>query len=154
MYPRPTGNPVVPKKLWVRVAYSQDPFGPSIQDDTIHGVSNMSNLPYGNLRYSLVNSIARQWIRQFTLSSSKELLGLVRSKFASVPIPGGDLSLNGADLISQGREEKTNLKTELKEMLDTMTYDAMIESEAGQIENLQNILRHIPIPNGRCIIMG
>jgi hypothetical protein len=154
LFPRPSGSPVVPKKLWVRVAYSPDPFGPSIQEDTIHGVSNMSNLPYGNLRYSLVNSIARQWIRQFTLSSSKELLGLVRSKFASVPIPGGDLSLNGADLISQAREEKTNLKTELKEMLDTMTYDAMIESEAGQIENLQNILRHIPIPNGRCIIMG
>jgi hypothetical protein len=120
----------------------------------MYGVSNVSNLPYGNLMYSKINSIGRQWIRQYTLASSKELLGLVRSKFGSVPIPGGDLSLNGTDLVSQGREEKTNLKTELKEMLDTMTYDAMIESEAGQIENLQNILRHIPPPNGRCIIMG
>ena len=120
----------------------------------MYGVSNMSNLPYGNLSFSKVNSIARQWIRQYTIASCKELLGLIRSKFGSVPIPGGDLSLNGSDLISQGREDKTNLKTELKEMLDTMTYDAMLESEAGQIENLQNILRHIPIPNGKCIIMG
>jgi hypothetical protein len=154
IYPRPSGTPVVPKKLWLRVAYSPDPFSPSIQDDTMYGVSNMSNLPYGNLMYSKINSIGRQWIRQYTLASSKELLGLVRSKFGSVPIPGGDLSLNGTDLVSQGREEKTNLKTDLKEMMDTMTYDSMIESEAAQIENLQNILRHIPPPNGRCIIMG
>ena len=154
MYPRPSGDPVVPTKLWLRIAYSPDPFKPDVQDDTMYGVSNMSNLPYGNLSFSKVNSIARQWIRQYTIASCKELLGLIRSKFGSVPIPGGDLSLNGSDLISQGREDKTNLKTELKEMLDTMTYDAMLESEAGQIENLQNILRHIPIPNGKCIIMG
>jgi len=154
IYPRPSGTPVVPKKLWLRVAYSPDPFSPSIQDDTMYGVSTMSILPYGSLMYSKINSIGRQWIRQYTLASSKELLGLVRSKFGSVPIPGGDLSLNGTDLVSQGREEKTNLKTDLKEMMDTMTYDSMIESEAAQIENLQNILRHIPPPNGRCIIMG
>ena len=154
VYPMPTGDPTIPKKLWVRVAFAQDPLSPDVPDDGIFGVSNVSNIPYGRLRYSLVNSIARQWIRQYTLASSKELLGLIRSKFSSVPVPGGDLTLNGTDLVSQGREEKTNLKTELKEMMDTMTYDAMVQSEADQIENVNAILRHIPIPNGRCIIMG
>ena len=117
-------------------------------------MSNLSNIPYGNLKFARVNSIGRQWTRQYTLALSKELLGLVRSKFATVPIPGGDLQLNGADLIAQGREEQTNLRTELKEMLDSMTYSKMLEDEANASENLMRILKNIPMPNGLAISMG
>ena len=123
-------------------------------DNTIDGVSNLSNVPFGNLIYSRINSIGRQWTRQYTLALCKELLGLIRSKFGSVPIPGAELQLNGADLISQGREEQTNLRTEIKEMLETMTYSAMLEDEAAAAENLTRILKMIPMPNGKAIITG
>ena len=152
IYPKPTQAD--PKKLWIRVSYNPDPFSPSYQDDSIYGVSNLSNVPFGNLHFQTVNSIGRQWVRQFTLASCKELLGLVRSKFSSVPIPNGDLTLNGSDLISQGRDTKEALKAELKEMLESMTYEKMYESELNAIEKMQAILRTIPIPNGKCIIMG
>lgn len=158
IYPTPTGqdndgNPT-PKKLWIRVAFSPDPLNPGYTDETIHGVSNLSNVPFGNLIYSRINSIGRQWIRQYTHALCKELLGLIRSKFGSVPIPGGELSLNGNELITQGREDQGNLKTKLVEMLTEMTYSAMLEDEAAAAENLTRILKMIPMPNGGAIIMG
>jgi len=152
LFPMPTSSD--PKKLWIRIAFSPDPLHPGYTDDTIYGVSNLSNVPFGDLLYARVNSIGRQWVRQYTLALCKELLGLVRSKFSSIPIPGSDLTLNGTDLVTQGREEQENLKTKLSEMLTELTYDKMLESEASAAENLQRILRQIPIPNGKAIIMG
>jgi len=152
IYPMPVQED--PKKLWIRVQFSADPLNPGFPDPGIYGVSNLSNVPFGRLVYSRINSIGRQWIRQFTVALSKELLGLIRSKFGSVPIPGGDLSLNGAELVTQGREEKEDLKTKLAEMLDQLTYSTMLEDEAAASDNLTNILKKIPIPNGRAIMMG
>jgi hypothetical protein len=153
-YPLPTGTPVKPKKIWINVAFSPNPMSPSYADATIYGVSNLSNVPFGRLAYNRINSIGRQWVRQYTLALCKELLGLIRGKFSSVPIPGGDLTLNGSDLVTQGREDKENLKTKIMEMLEELTYSKMLEDEAAASENLTTILRNIPVPNGRAIIMG
>ncbi len=152
IFPKPTQDD--PKKLYIRVHYSPDPLKPSFADASIDGVSNLSNIPYGRLTYSKINSIGRQWIRQYTLALSTELLGMIRSKFSSVPIPGAELSLNGADLVSQGRADKETLTTKLGEMLEELTYSNMLEDEAAASENLTRILKGIPIPNGKAIIMG
>jgi hypothetical protein len=152
IFPTPTQQD--PLNLFMRVQFSPDPMNPGIPDPAIYGVSNMSNVPFGNLQFSKINSVGRQWVRQYTLALAKELLGLVRNKFSTVPIPGGDLQLNGAELISQGREEKDNLITKLSEMLNELTYSKMLEDEAGAAESLTNILKKIPIPNGRAIFIG
>jgi len=152
IFPMPTQHD--PLNLFMRVQFSPDPMNPGIPDPAIYGVSNMSNVPFGNLQFSKINSVGRQWVRQYTLALAKELLGLVRNKFSTVPIPGGDLQLNGAELISQGREEKDNLITKLSEMLNELTYSKMLEDEAGAAESLTNILKKIPIPNGRAIFIG
>lgn len=151
IFPTPTSDT---KKLWVRVRQYADPLAPAYKDDTIHGVSNMSNIPFGNLTYSRINSIGKQWIRQYTLSLSKEQLGLIRAKFGNIPIPGGEVTLNGSDLISQGREDQKDLKTQLKEMLDTMTYDKLSEIQATRAEQMNKQLRYIPMPLGKAIMMG
>ena len=71
-----------------------------------------------------------------------------------MPIPGSELTLNGADLISQGREDKTLLKDKLVEMLNEMTYSKMLEDEATAAESLRNILKGITVPLGKAITMG
>ena len=152
IYPTPTATD--PRKLWIRVKFFSDPLNPTYLDDTIRGISNMSDLPFGNLKYTNINSIGRQWIRQYTLALSKETLGLIRSKFSSVPIPGADQTLNGGELVSQGREDKNALITQLREMLDTMTYDKLMETAATRAESIQKQLRHVPMPNGLAIFMG
>ena len=155
IYPQPTNvGTGGDNKLWIRVGYSPDPMNPAFTDDSIYGVSNLSNVPFGNLQFQRVNSMGRQWVRQYTLALCKELLGLIRSKFANVPIPGSDLTLNGTDLVSQGREDQDKLATTLRETLDSLTYSKMIEDEVAAVENMQRILRAIPIPAGKAIIMG
>ena len=114
----------------------------------------MGNLPFGNIEYNKINSIGRQWIRQFTIALCREILGLIRSKFGSIPVPGAEVTLNGSDLISQGREDKDKLITSLREMLDTMTYDKLIEMQATRAENMNKQLKYIPVPGGKAIFMG
>lgn len=152
VFPKPTQDD--PKKMFMRVSFAPDPLRPAFSDATIDGVSNMSNIPFGNLSYSKINSMAKQWIRQYTLALSKELLGLIRSKFGSVPIPGGDLQLNGSDLVGAGKTEKDALITQLREMLDSMTYDKIVETDAARAESVRKQLSMIPMPNGKAIIMG
>jgi hypothetical protein len=152
IFPRPTQDS--PKKLWLRVGFVSNPFNPAYQDDTKFGTNNLSNVPYGNLWFDRINSIGRQWIRQYTLACSKEVLGLVRSKFGSVPIADAELSLNGDALITQGREEKSDLKTVLREILDKMTYNQLIVAEADKSDAMTRILKAIPMPMGKSILMG
>jgi hypothetical protein len=157
IFPMPTRESVQgTPQLWIRVQFSPDPLNPNtgLNDKTINGVSNSSNIPFGNLSYSHVNSIGRQWTRQYCLALSTELLGKIRGKLKTIPIPGGDVSLNGDDLSSQGREDKEKLVTQLREMLDTMTYDKLLEKEVNSSENLTKLLMKIPIPNGGAIRIG
>jgi hypothetical protein len=153
IYPMPV-NLQLPKKLYIRIMPFMDPYDPAYEDETIFGVSNLSNVPYGNLEYIKVNSIGKNWVRQMTLALCKELLGLVRSKFKGVPIPNGDVTLNGEDLISQARDDKEKLYNELKELLESLTYEKLIEQEAIKVENMIKQLRAIPMPLGKAIVIG
>ena len=152
IYPKPTSNE--PKRLWMRVLLGTDPFKPGYTDDSLYGVSNTSNVPFGHLTYKYINSMGRQWIRQYAIALSKELLGYVRSKFGSVPIPGGEVNLNGTELVAQGQGEKETLKTQLREQLGKLTYNALIASAADEAEALNRLLKLIPMPNGLTIFTG
>ncbi len=154
IFPTPTTIVANPRKLFVRVKYWQNPINPSYTDQTIFGVNNLANVPFGNLRYERINSMGLQWIRQYTLALSMEQLGMIRNKFTTVPIPGGTVTLNGGDLVGKGREDKKELVAKLKEMLETLTYDKLIENAATRSENLTKQLLKIPIPNGMAITTG
>jgi hypothetical protein len=112
----------------------------------IKGVNNMNTLPFANIPYDNINSVGKQWIRRFALSLCKETLGQVRSKFATIPIPNDSVTLNGPDLISQAREEQQNLKTELKELLDALTYEALAEGDANLNDHTSRVFQNVPNP--------
>lgn len=117
-------------------------------DPTDHmsfGVTNVSNVPFGNIQYSHINSIGKQWIWKMTLALAKEVLGLIRRKMVTVPIPGGDLSLDGADMVQDARAEMDALRNELRDMLDQMSYDRLAQKEAEQAESLLRVLSGIPL---------
>ena len=142
LYPEPTNTSG--KDLWIRYQKRPDPFDEDINSGQLEGVSNLSNVPFGNIEYKKLNSIARQWIREFTLALSTELLGRVRSKFSSVPIPGTELTLDGSNLVTQGQDKQKDLKTELRELLESMTYDKIAELDSISAENINKKLKYIP----------
>jgi len=112
-------------------------------DPLTNGISNLSDIPFGNIDYSKINSIGRQWIRRYAMALAKEVLGLVRGKVSTIPIPNGDLVLNSDDLLLQSRDEQERLKEELRQLLDKLTYDALSKQEAEQSENLMKQLEDI-----------
>ena len=155
IYPIPTTD-LQTGKMYMKVLKPQDPLNPTAYttDDSINGISGPSNMLLGNLPFTTINQPGRQWIRQYTLALSKELLGLIRSKFSSIPIPNAELQLNGGDLVSQGRDDKEKLQTQMKEFLENFTHTKMLEADALAAENLQKQLRFIPMPLGKSISIG
>ena len=108
-------------------------------------VSDPSNIPYKFLTYAEINSAGRQWIRKMTLALSKELLGIIRSKYASMPLPNGDVSLDGEGLKAEGREEKTNALDELKEFLESVSLSERSRQEQEQADSQQQVLNKAPL---------
>lgn len=123
-------------------------------DSTMYGISGPNNVPLNNLPFQSITQPGRQWIRQYTLALARELLGLIRSKFQTIPIPNADLQLNGDSLVTQGREDKDKLKDQLREWLSNLTNAKLVEQQASLAENLQKQLRFVPMPLGKSIIIG
>jgi hypothetical protein len=106
----------------------------SIQETGGNKISNESNASYDNPTYSQINSIGRQWIFEYTLALSKEMLGYVRGKYSTVPIPGDAVTLNQADLLSSASETKTSLIERLREYFDQTSNQALLERRAAESE--------------------
>ena len=143
LYPVPTRDARI-HFTYFKISSTNDPFDSS-DDPTADGVANLSNLPFGNLEYQKINSAGQFWIRRYALARSKEVLGLVRGKVSSVPIPNGDLVLNGPQLISEAKDDQTRLLDELRQLLDDTTYDTLAQKERDQAEALQDQLAKVPL---------
>ena len=108
-------------------------------------VSDPSNIPYKFITYSEINSAGRQWIRKYTLGLAKELLGIIRSKYASLPLPNGEVGLDGEALKAEGREEKANALEELKEFLDSVSLAEGSRKEQEIADAQQQVLNKAPL---------
>jgi hypothetical protein len=109
-------------------------------------ITNVSNVPYRNPIYSQINSIGRQWIRQYTLATAKEILAYVRGKYSTVPIPGAEVTLNQQDLLTDARAEKIALLEQLRAMLDQTSRKAQLENQASEVDFINKQLTNVPLP--------
>ena len=109
-------------------------------------ISDFSNVPYDNMQYQFINDVGKQWIRKYGLALSKELLGIVRSKYGTIPIPNSDTSLDGDTLRAEASAEKETLITQLREMLEQTSRKAMLEADKDEAEFLQEKLNKVPYP--------
>jgi len=140
LFPVPyTGGPT---KMFIEFSIPQDVW--DSDDPIVDGINNLNTLPIGNLPFSNINSIGKQWIRRFALALCKETLGQVRSKFATVPIPGESVTLNGTALISEGKEEQDKLREELKTTLAELTYAKLVEMDSTMLEGTDKVLQKVP----------
>jgi len=143
IFPSPVDHS--PKKMWVEFTVEEDPWtGEGENSDGRTGVNNMNTLPFENIPYDNINSIGKQWIRRFALALSKEMLGLVRSKFATIPIPNESVTLNGPSLVTEAKAEQQALRDELKTVLDELTYPKLAETDSSISDSAQNVLKNIP----------
>jgi len=144
LFPVPTNN-YSPESFWIQFTVKTDAWVDEADSKTgAEGINNMNTMPFENIPYININSIGKQWIRRFALALSKEMLGQVRSKFESIPIPNEAVRLNGTALITEGKEEQDKLREELKTLLDELTYNKLAESDAELIDSAGKVLQQIP----------
>ena len=108
-------------------------------------VSDPSNIPYKFITYTEINSMGRNWIRKYTLALAKELLGIIRSKYASLPLPNGEVSMDGEGLKAEGREEKANLLEELSEFFEAVSKKEQAITEQEVANAQQEVLNKAPL---------
>jgi len=114
-------------------------------DNSTGNITTVSEVPYSNPEYNQINSVGRQWIFQFTLALAKEMLGYVRGKYQTVPVPGSEATLNQADLLTDARTEKTELLTNLRSMLLEASRGAQMEAQAQESDFLRATLAQVPM---------
>ena len=60
----------------------------------------------------------QQWIKDFTYSTSKQIIGEARSKFQAIAGPQGGTTLNGDSLKNEAKEEIDQLLVDLTMYVD------------------------------------
>jgi len=108
-------------------------------------ITNASNVPYENPTYTRINSIGRSWIFEYALAITKEMLGYVRGKYSTIPIPNAEVTLNQSDLISAATNEKQALIDRLRTYLDSTSRKSLLEKKALEAESQQKTINYVPM---------
>lgn len=138
--------PTTGYKLWLEYTNDNEVYASgSLTPSGSRVVSDFSNVPYTNHAYSDINDPGRQWIRNYFLANCKEILGAIRQKYQTIPIPGGETTLDGAELRSEAQQEKERLIDTLREMLDASGRFTQMEKQAQMAEQLQESLKRVPL---------
>jgi len=138
-----TGTDNQNARIWFEYILRDERIASSVQQ-TPDRVTNVSNAPYENPTYEYINSVGRQWIFEYTLALSKEMLGYVRGKYSSVPIPNADVTLNQSDLIAAATSEKTALIERLRAYFDETSRMATLERRANEADSKMKELQQVP----------
>jgi hypothetical protein len=124
---------------------SRDEFEHDSQTIQSESLSDYSDIPYDFIQYSNINEVGKQWIRKYTLALTKELLGAIREKYSTVPIPDGEVSLDGAALRAEAQVEKDALVEQLRQNLEEMSRKNVMENKAHESTHHQEMLRKVPL---------
>ena len=138
-----TGTDNQNARIWFEYILRDERIASSVQQ-TPDRVTNVSNAPYENPTYEFINSVGRQWIFEYTLALAKEMLGYVRGKYSSVPIPNADITLNQSDLIAAATSEKTALIERLRAYFDETSRMATLERRANEADSKMKELQQVP----------
>ena len=115
-----------------------------VKNDAPNLITDISNVPYTNPTYAFINEPGRQWIRRYALALSKEMLGGIRGKYQSLPIPGETTTLDYARLLSEASAEKTALIEELQKLLEETTRLKQLERKNQEAQQTQETYYKIP----------
>ena len=144
VFPIPTQS----GSLWIEYIKTEDRDNPlrTRYSGSADVISDYSNANYDFMVYSNINDVGKQWIRKYTLALAKELLGIIRSKYGTIPIPNSEVSLDGDTLRAEATAEKEQLIEQLRENLEQTSRKALLEAQRDESESQQETLKKVPYP--------
>jgi hypothetical protein len=143
VFPIPSDNDVRDGYLWFEYIKVQERLTNGLV--TPGGITNPSNAPYGNPVYTQINSVGRQWIYEYCLALCKEMLGYVRGKYSTVPIPDQNMTLNQSDLLAAATAEKTALVERLRGYFDETSKKALLERRSQESDFRRQEISNVPM---------
>jgi len=146
VFPMPTSQNV---NLYGKLYFDyfvKDDFTNNSTNITANVISDYSDIPYDFMVYSGINDVGKQWVRKYTLALVKEMLGAIREKYSQIPIPGSEISLDGAALRSEAQTEKEALMTQLRETLEELGRTKQFDNRNTEANQHQEMLRKVPLP--------
>ena len=132
------------EKLWFEY-FVRNEFIQNSTNVSVDVVSDYANVGYNFIQYHTINDVGRQWIRKYSLALAKELLGAIREKYSSVPIPGSEISLDGGALRAEAQTEKDALVEQLRENLEELSRKNQFEIRNNESNYQQEMLRKVPL---------
>ena len=140
----------IPKTSSIQILYfhyilTADRNQPYVDRNGVSVITNVSNVPFTNPTYTQINSIGRQWIFEYGLAIVKEILGYVRGKYTTIPIPGSEVTLNQGDLITAATAEKNALIERLRAYLDSTSRDKLMEKKANEAKHQNDTMGQVPM---------
>jgi len=144
-------QPVSTVRVYIDYTTEMDPYNPDfknpeIGDPSITGITSIHNIPFTDINFNNINSTGKRWIRQYTLGISMEMLGRIRRKYASIPIPNGEVNLDGDALVQEGMEKQMALKDELTADLEKVNNVELMRGDAEMAAALQDQMGYAPFP--------
>ena len=131
-------------QLWFEYMLKSEEYCATV-DVNPNTISNISQVPYRNVDYDSVNSVGRSWIFEYTLALSKEILGYVRGKYTQVPIPGAEVTLNQADLLTSSTADKNALIDRLRAYFDDTSRQKLLERRQAESVARNSELEQVPM---------
>jgi hypothetical protein len=144
IFPIPTTDNFV-SNLYIQFSLKSERYNAQFQDAS-GKITNVGNVPYTNPNYTKINSVGRSWVFEYALALCKEMLGYIRGKYDTIPIPGADVNLNEADLISAANGEKDKLIDNLRDYLESTSREKLLERQALEGDYKQKELGKVPFP--------
>ena len=145
IFPIPTDNDVRQGFLWFEYIKTEDRYTNSITQTGGDKVTNVSNAPYDYPTYSQINAVGKSWIFDYALALCKEMLGYVRGKYGTIPIPGREVTLNQADLLTAATAEKLALIERLRVYLDETSKKSLLERRAQESDFRKQEINNVPM---------
>ena len=139
LFPVPTSNYKLHFEYVIKSAANTP-----VKNTATNLITDVSNVPYTTPTYLFINEPGRQWIRRYALALAKEMLGSVRGKYTTIPIPGDTTTLDHSRLLSEAKDEKLKLIEELKELLESTTRVKQLERQEQEAELTQKTFYKTP----------
>lgn len=105
-----------------------------------------SDVPVDVVNFDELNTPSKQWVRDYFTALCKETLGRVRGKFGgNLGVTDAEVTMDYDSLLNESKEDKDKLWERLKERLERLRPDQMLERKANEAEQLNKSLQYRPL---------
>lgn len=105
-----------------------------------------SDVETEELTWDSINSPAKNWVRKWMIAYAKEGLARIWGKFSGdLQVPDSSVKLDYTSLLSEAKEERVLLIDELKQRLERLRPEKILERKGNEAEQLNRSLKYRPI---------